>query len=803
MMKKFLIFALLALGCGSMMQAQQTMWVHQGNVHWAYNTDTVGTMPYASGTRITVLEKVFNLSEVDSITVDNQSIADNTVKVTYSGNTAQVIIAGNVARDLTASVSGAHVTVLQDADVTTEITYSLSGTSSNGSFYQDGSYKITLELNGVNLTCADSAAINIQDGKRIDVSLVDGTTNSLADGTSSSAKAAFYINGHSEFKNGGSLTLTGGKKHAFHGDEYVILKKTVGTITVNSATKDGFSVNQYFQMNGGTLIINNVGDDAIQVDKTNDATDANNGMVIINGGTITASTSAASSKVINAEGDVQILGGTLNLTNTGAAAYNSTDLAIKSACCIKSDADVTINGSAAQLTLVANGNGARGISCDSIFTLADGNVDITCNGALYAYGTTDTAKVNCVKADVQAIVSGGSMEMNTAKDEGMGLHSKGVLTVSGGTLTCLTYDHGIKANTNATISGGTINFTVTGTASKGISCDGDLNITGGTITGTVSGGGETVNNEASACAGIKVDGDLTIDNGTLNLTATGAGGKGINVDGNIVVNGGTITASTTGARYGSSSSGGGGWNPWGPGGDVDSEGTCSAKGIRCEGNLTINGGTFNISATGGEGSEGIETKMVMTINGGYIYANTYDDALNSSSHMYIKGGYIYAVATNNDAIDSNGNMYLSGGMVFCYGSEEGFDANSEGGYQVYVQSGACFAAIGGSMGAVESGASLSQSCYQTTASSNTWYALYNGSTVKAAFKTPTLSSSGGGWGPGGGGSSGSTMVVTSPSCKLYSGVTGSGTSIWNGNGYTSASGGSQVSLSSYSGGSGW
>jgi hypothetical protein len=46
------------------------------------------------------------------------------------------------------------------------------------------------------------------------------------------------------------------------------------------------------------------------------------------------------------------------------------------------------------------------------------------------------------------------------------------------------------------------------------------------------------------------------------------------------------------------------------------------------------------------------------------------------------------------------------------------------------------------------------------------------------------------------------MVVTSPSCKLYSGVTGSGTSFWSGKGYSNASGGSNVSLSSYSGGGG-
>ena len=160
------------------------------------------------------------------------------------------------------------------------------------------------------------------------------------------------------------------------------------------------------------------------------------------------------------------------------------------------------------------------------------------------------------------------------------------------------------------------------------------------------------------------------------------------------------------------------------------------------------------------------------------------------------------MATGNDAIDSNGNMYLSGGYVFCCGSEEGLDANSEGGYKVYIQSGASLMAIGGNMGAIESGAIISQTCKSCTASANTWYSLSNGNNVAFAVYTPTFSSQGGpgGWGPGGGSSSNKTMVVTTPSTtSVKSGVTGSGTPFWSGKGYPSATGGSTVSLSNYSG----
>ena len=790
-------------------QAGQTMWIHTGHVHWAYNTESVGTMPYSSANLLTVLDKGFTLADVDSVTVDSQTLADDNVLVKYNGGSADVFVAGNIANHITAQVTGARVAVMQDADVASEYTYTLQGNSTSGCFYHAGKYKMTLVLNGVNLTNPDSAAINIQNSKRIAVQLADGTSNTLADGTASTKKAAFLVKGHAEFSKGGSLTITGNKKHALACNEYMEVKKTLGNITITSAVADAINVVQYFQMNGGNVNIISCGDDGIQVDAEDTSDGTLDGHVLIQGGTLTINASADATKCIKAEGNVDITGGTLTLKHTGIASWDSSESKIKEPIGISSDRNITINGDAAAVNIKMTGNGTRGMKCDSTLTATAGTIDINCSGEPWAYGTTDTTNVKCAKADYAFILNGATVKCTTSKDEAEGIHSEGTVLISDGTLTLNTYDHGIKCDGNMDITGGTINFTIPGEASKAIKPDGNLHITGGTITGTVSGGGEKYNdNSASGAACIKGKGNAVIDGGTLNLKATGAGGKGMNFNGTLTIGDGNITVSTTGAKFGSSSSGGGGWNPWGPGsGDTNSDGTSSPKGIRAEGNITINGGTITVSATGGEGAEGIESKAIMYIKGGYIDVTSYDDALNSTSHMYFTGGYTYAVATGNDAIDSNGNMYLSGGYVFCCGSEEGLDANSEGGYKVYIQSGASLMAIGGNMGAIESGASLSQTCYSATASANTWYALYSGNNVAFAAYTPTFSNQGGGggWGPGGGGSSSSkTIVVTAPSTpKLYKGVTASGTTFWNGKGATSASGGSQVSLSTYSGGGGW
>ena len=781
--------------------AQQTMWVHTGHVHWAYNTQSVGTMPYSSASLLTVLEKGFTLADVDSVTVASERFADDNVLVKYNNNVADVYVAGNIANHITAQVTGARVAVIQDAEVATEYTYTLQGTSSSGCFYHAGAYKMTLALNGVNLTNPDSAAINIQNSKRIAVQLVDGTTNTLADGASNTKKAAFLVKGHAEFAKGGSLTITGNKKHALACNEYMEVKKTVGTITIVSAVADAINVAQYFQMNGGTINIQSCGDDGIQVDAEDTAIPEEDGHVLIKGGTLTINGSAAGTKCIKAEGNVDIQGGTLTLKHTGIPVWDADKSKIKEATGIGTDRNLTINGAEAVVNINMTGNGARGLKCDSTMTCTAGNIDINCSGGDWAYSTVDTSSVKCAKADYAFILNGASMKCTTVKDEAVGVHSEGTVLISDGTLTLNTYDHGIKSDYDMEITGGTITYNINGPASKALKSEGNMHISGGNISGTVSGGGETASDQTtSASAGIKCDYNVTIDGGTFDLKATGKGDKGMSIDGDLIINDGNIKVSTTGTRYGQSSSGG--WP--GGGGSSSSDKRSSPKGIKVDGNITINGGTITVSATGGEGSEGIESKKIMTINDGYVEVTSYDDALNSASHMYLKGGYVYAVATGNDAIDSNGNMYLSGGHVFCCGSEEGLDANSEGGYKVYIQSGTNLMAIGGNMGAIESGASISQTCYKGSVSANKWLALYSGSNVSFAAYTPTFSG-GGGYGPGGGGSSSSrTIVVTAPSTpKLYTGVTASGTTFWNGKGATNATGGSQVSLSTYSSGSGW
>lgn len=210
--------------------------------------------------------------------------------------------------------------------------------------------------------------------------------------------------------------------------------------------------------------------------------------------------------------------------------------------------------------------------------------------------------------------------------------------------------------------------------------------------------------------------------------------------------------------------------------------TAVDEGLRCDSNaIAVTGGKVYVTSQ----AEGIESKGAFYMTGGEVYVKANDDAINSGEDLLISGGLVCAHSVNNDGIDANGNCYIQGGVVYAIGSREpevAIDANSEEQKKLYFISGT-LVAIGG----LESGASISQNCYQASSwAKSTWYALTVGDTI-FAFKTPS--------------SGGSTLVVSGAATPtLASGVSANGTEVFNGTAYYPAtfSGGSSVSLSSYS-----
>ena len=506
-MKKIFGLIISCLAIAGLLNAQ-TLNVQAGSVTYQFPAEQADVMSYSNGTTLTIMDKVFALAEVGSMYVNDAAVEDNTVNVVYNGSSAAITVAGNVAKYLTVSVSGAHVDIAQSEDLDQEITYTLSGSSSDGEFYMSGSYKATVELNGLTLTntnpVTSGAAVHIQNGKRIKVKVMDGTTNTLVDCADGSQKGAFYVKGHPEFSKSGVLNVVGNLKHAIKSGEYIELKEA--TLNVTSAQGDGINCAQYFLMVSGNVNINNVTDDGIQCDiddtevgstgETIDHEDEDSGNIYLEGGQITINTPGKAAKGVKSEGDLIVKGGVIDITTTGHGKWDEEDVKTKAAACLGSDAKVVISGGT--LTLTSTGSGGKGINCDAAFELSGGEVTIVTKGALYYHnGTTEntnytgnTDNVNSdyyssskgVKADGAITISGGKISVSTAGKNAEGIESKTSILISAGEVTVNSYDDGINVGGDGSdliISGGYVYSRAMN--NDGIDGNGNVYVKGGLV----------------------------------------------------------------------------------------------------------------------------------------------------------------------------------------------------------------------------------------------------------------------------------------------------------------------------------
>ena len=506
-MKKIFSLMICALTVCTVITAQ-TMNIRVGQVTYQFPAEQTGVMNYTDGSTLSVMNKVFALTEVEEMYVDETTVVDNMVSVAYDESSAVVTVAGNVAAYLTISVNGAHVNIAQSEDLAEEITYTLSGSSIDGEFYMSGSYKATVELNGLTLTntnpVTSGAAVHIQNGKRIKVKVMDGTNNTLVDNASGSQKGAFYVKGHPEFSETGVLNVVGNLKHAIKSGEYIELKEA--TLNVTSAQGDGINCAQYFLMKSGNVNINNVTDDGIQCDiddtevgstgETADHEDEDSGNIYLEGGQITINTPGKAAKGVKSEGDLIVKGGVIDITTTGHGKWDEEDVKTKAAACLGSDAKVVISGGT--LTLTSTGAGGKGINCDAEFELSGGDVTIVTKGTLYYHnGTTEntnytgnTDNVNSdyyssskgVKADGAIKISGGKINVSTAGKNAEGIESKTSILISNGEVIVNSYDDGINVGGDGTdliIEGGYVYSRAMN--NDGIDGNGNVYVKGGLV----------------------------------------------------------------------------------------------------------------------------------------------------------------------------------------------------------------------------------------------------------------------------------------------------------------------------------
>lgn len=225
----------------------------------------------------------------------------------------------------------------------------------------------------------------------------------------------------------------------------------------------------------------------------------------------------------------------------------------------------------------------------TFIVLNDGTTNSLTDGTNYSDATDDEDMKACFFSEGQLVFSGrGSLDVDANCKAG--IRSDDYVRTLPGTNIYVdaSSGNGIRGNDAVIVTGGVINVNITGTADKGISTDGEVRIDGGRTSILTSGGYEYDSDDSdyTACAGIKADSVININGGELNIKSIGTGGKGLNCDAKININDGTVRIITTGKRQ------------------KDSKGSVSPKGIKADGDITVNGGQTQIRLEGtGDGTE--------------------------------------------------------------------------------------------------------------------------------------------------------------------------------------------------------
>ena len=289
-----------------------------------------------------------------------------------------------------------------------------------------------------------------------------------------------------------------------------------------------------------------------------------------------------------------------------------------------SEGQLIFNGTG---TLDVTSLGGHGICSDDYIRIRSGNITVTAlkdgfnTNDKFQMGRTASASpvvkvkaegngIDCGKGNI--IIEAGKLGINAngealkAEYEGTDTQITANTFIYGGYITARTNDDKssiFKTSGDFAISGGNVHGEAKGNGSKIINSKGGITIDGGKITGIVDG---TLSSDTTTAGGFKCDGDLLINNGTIAINCKGEGSKGINCNGSMTINDGSITLLATAANF------------------VAAEYDRKTRAITGN-NITINGGT--------------------------VFAKSYDHAINGTA-ITVNDGTVHAFSTGATALST-------------------------------------------------------------------------------------------------------------------------------------------------------
>ncbi|MBQ3928538.1 MAG: carbohydrate-binding domain-containing protein [Clostridia bacterium] len=475
--------------------------------------------------------------EFDENDTDTSYNENESAKITLNGSSATVT--GNGAK-----VSGSTVTI------TSSGTYIISGKMSDGNIVIDAGKKdvVKLVLDNAEITSKTTSAIYASQCEKTILLLNEGTTNTVSDGSSyvksdtssesdASSKsdtssesddnsdgpnAAIFVKDDLTILGSGTLNVTGNAHNGITGKDTVRISS--GTINVTAA-HHGITGKDNLAIEGGNITVTASSGDGLRSTYSKEDT-TEKGNVYIENAEITVT---AAKDGIQAEQNLVVNSGTINVVSGGGAAENKT--------------------SSRNSGGFGQNNQSSSTDSDSLKGLKSGS-NLTVNNGTVTVNSYDDA----LHSNGDLTIAGGTINIQSGDD---GIHTDNTLTIKNGKITVEQSYEGLEGN-NITISGGTMDITST---DDGINCSGGNDQSGfGGMDGDMQFGRhgmrntDNTNNTANIQTTAQTDKNDTTDSSsseTPTLTISGgtiyidAEGDGLDSNGDVIMSGGTVVINGT------------------------------------------------------------------------------------------------------------------------------------------------------------------------------------------------------------------------------------------------------------------
>lgn len=441
-------------------------------------------------TQTTAIQTELNNKTADLDTVFGTYSEEDFV-TTYDEKTATQINFGSSTKIIGEGASEEENSVT----ITKSGTYILSGESKNSQLKiaVDSDETVRLILNNVTLSNDFGAALYVESGNKVIITLAEGSANTLSDSSKSTNEtetAVIFSKASLSFNGDGQLVINGNYKNG------IVSKDTLsilsGTYQVKSV-KNGITGKDYLQVYSGVIDVATESGDGL---KSNNSKNEEKGMVFIDGGTLTIQSgrdgidAERTLKIQNSKIDILTADGTKTkelIENESYKALKAGELLFVQSGEITIDSaddgfhsnkDVEIIDGTIQIAAKDDG-----VHADEQLTLSGGTIQVT-----ESYEGLEATIINLAGAKVSVVASDDGINASDGSSAEGAMNAPGIaneailLNITDGEIFVDAMGDGIDSNGNVTMSGGTL--IVNGTNQNGnsaIDYDGTFKLTGGTL----------------------------------------------------------------------------------------------------------------------------------------------------------------------------------------------------------------------------------------------------------------------------------------------------------------------------------